>query len=63
MKLYKYDNPIEWFSQYIDQLDQQEFKDLLLEIASSLDFDTLIDMFQSEMVKDGYFDPIEQEQD
>ena len=57
---YKYDNPIEWFSQYIDQLDQQKLKDLLLEIASSLDFDTLIDMFQSEMVNDGYFDPIDQ---
>ena len=57
---YKYDNPFEWFSQYIDQLDQQELKDLLLEIASSLDFDTLIDMFQSEMVNDGYFDPIDQ---
>lgn len=57
---YKYDNPIEWFSQYIDQLDQKELKDLLLEFAGSLDFDTLIDMFQSEMVKDGYFDPLEQ---
>ena len=44
---YKYDNPIEWFSQYIDQLDQQELKDLLLEIASNLDFDTLIDIFRS----------------
>jgi hypothetical protein len=36
---------------------------LLLEFAGSLDFDTLIDMFQSEMANDGYFDPIEQEQD
>ena len=44
---YEYDNPFEWFSQYIDQLDQQELKDLLLEIASSLDFDTLIDIFRS----------------
>lgn len=59
---YEYDNPFEWFSQYIDQLDQKDLKKLLLEIASNLDFDTLIDMFQSEMVKDGYFDPIEQEQ-
>ncbi len=61
--MYKYNNPIEWFSQYIDQLDQKDLKKLLLEFAGSLDFDTLIDIFQSEMVKDGYFDPIEQEQD
>jgi hypothetical protein len=61
--VYKYNNPIEWFSQYIDQLDQKDLKKLLLEFAGSLDFDTLIDIFQSEMVKDGYFDPIEQEQD
>ena len=44
---YKYDNPFEWFSQYIDQLDQKDLKKLLLEIASNLDFDTLIDIFRS----------------
>jgi hypothetical protein len=60
--MYKYDNPYHWFSQYVDQLDQTQLKNLLLELASSLDFDTLTDKFQSEMVKEGFFDPIEQDQ-
>ena len=55
----KYNNPIEWLHDHTKDMKSYELKRLVFLLANKLDFDTLQDLFQNEMDKDGYFDLIE----
>jgi hypothetical protein len=50
--------PQEWFKFYVQDLSSAGQRREILAIATSLDSDTLQDVFQSEMEADGYFKPV-----
>jgi len=53
---YKWANPYEWLEYKSNMWGKNILRAELLELAQHTDFDTLQDMYQSEMDKDGYFE-------
>ena len=62
MKKYKWDSPLEWLIDKVKEMDENELRQEIIFIASGyLDYDTIQDIYQSDMDKDGYFDKIGEE--
>jgi hypothetical protein len=60
MPKYKWENPYDWLESKLLEWDLAQTRAELLSLARRLDFDTLQDLYQSDMDKDGYFEPIEE---
>lgn len=58
-KKYKWDHPLAWLLETAENWDHNQLKAEFQMVVSTLDFDTLQDMYESDMDKDGYFNPIE----
>ena len=52
---YRWNNPGEWLNEKIERANGLELLALLTRIVSTMDFDTIQDLFQAEMDQDGYF--------
>ncbi len=58
MKIYKWDNPLEWLSSASKEWDTAQLRNAILLVAEQCDSDAIQDIFQQEMNEDGYFTPI-----
>jgi len=56
MPKYKWDNPLEWLTEKANSWEKSELYCEFMELARRMDFDTLQDIYQSDMSKDGYFE-------
>lgn len=59
MPRYKWENPQEWFREYLMEREPNELYSLCQELAGRLDSDEMQDLFQSDMDADGYFDDLD----
>ncbi len=61
MVKYKYESAHDWLNQKIQRInDIKVLKDMLVSIITELDGDIIQDIFQKEMDRDGYFEPIDE---
>ena len=65
MPKYRWNTAHEWLLDKVDQYkinnNHNELADLLYSIIPELDPDIIVDTFQGDMDKDGYFKPIKEE--
>ncbi len=61
MKKYKWNNPYEWIIEKVSEWDENQLRHEIVEILSHIDIDTIQDIYQSDMEKDGYFNKIKKE--
>lgn len=55
---YKYDNAHEWLMEYAAKLDASKLLQEFSVIAAKLDGDTIQELYEYDMDKDGFFKPI-----
>ncbi len=61
MPKYKYSSPYHWLDDTASQWTQVELYAALMALAAQVDGDTIQDVFQSDMDKDGYFDAVKED--
>jgi len=54
--MYKYRSPHEWLGAYLNGLQGDALRHAAFALASEVGADAVQDLFQSEMIADGYFD-------
>lgn len=60
-KRYKWNNPQEWLLEQAELWPAEMLLSVVRDLVSRTDADTIQDLFQSEMDKDGYFAPLKDE--
>lgn len=55
MEQHRWNNPVEWLQEKIPKMNKAQLKESMDAITARLDPDTIRDLFQGEMDKDGYF--------
>lgn len=58
--VFRWDHPLDWLNAQIDDCESlANLKGLARALAGQLDGDQIQDLFQAEMDRDGYFDPLD----
>jgi hypothetical protein len=62
-RVYRWDAPLDWLIEASDRWDAAQLRAELLNLARRLGSDDLQDEFQTDMARDGYFQPEGEEED